>query len=336
MRSASVESVERIKAFIAWAQSTAPVRLIQRFGEDDGSVWATVIAWNALTAIFPVILALIAIAGFVLQAAGVSSDTLAKEVVAVFPSDDKSQQEALKAIKALPERAGIFLIVGLVGYLWTASNLFGAMEQAFDAVLHCGRRPFIRQKLMALGMMTVFSVLAVIGVGTSVLLPLLKQVPGVPTSVIDLLDSPLQFVIGVVSGFVLFFAIYYIVPNRRLSVSHLWPGALLAGVGFKLLTLLFPLYIHFNSGINAFGASFAFLFVMLAFFFFLGLITMLGIELNVVLFEPAARPAPSRPLPGVTPSPARGARLRGPRRVLLALLAALIGLFAFARHSSTR
>lgn len=328
--------MERVKAFIAWAQHTVPVRLIQRYGEDDGGIWATVIAWNALTAIFPVILALIAIAGFVLQAAGISPDTLAKEVVQVFPSDQKSQQEALKALTSLPERAGVFLIIGLVGYLWTASNLFGAMEQAFDVVLHCGRRPFIRQKLMALGMMAVFSVLALIGVGTSVLLPLLKQVPGVPTSVIDLLDSPLQFVVGVVSGFVLFFAIYYIVPNRRLPVSHVWPGALLAGVGFKLLTLVFPLYIKLNSGINQFGASFAFLFVTLAFFFFLGLITMLGIELNVVLFEPATRPAPSRPVPGVTPRPARGARLRGSRRLLLALLAALIGLFAFLRQPDNR
>jgi membrane protein len=325
-----------VKAFIAWAQHTVPVRLIQRYGEDDGGIWATVIAWNALTAIFPVILALIAIAGFVLQAAGISPDTLAKEVVQVFPSDQKSQQEALKALTSLPERAGVFLIIGLVGYLWTASNLFGAMEQAFDVVLHCGRRPFIRQKLMAVGMMAVFSVLALIGVGTSVLLPLLKQVPGVPTSVIDLLDSPLQFVVGVVSGFVLFFAIYYIVPNRRLPVSHVWPGALLAGVGFKLLTLVFPLYIKLNSGINQFGASFAFLFVTLAFFFFLGLITMLGIELNVVLFEPATRPAPSRPVPGVTPRPARGARLRGSRRLLLALLAALIGLFAFLRQPDNR
>jgi membrane protein len=325
-----------VKAFIAWAQHTVPVRLIQRYGEDDGGIWATVIAWNALTAIFPVILALIAIAGFVLQAAGISPDTLAKEVVQVFPSDQKSQQEALKALTSLPERAGVFLIIGLVGYLWTASNLFGAMEQAFDVVLHCGRRPFIRQKLMALGMMAVFSVLALIGVGTSVLLPLLKQVPGVPTSVIDLLDSPLQFVVGVVSGFVLFFAIYYIVPNRRLPVSHVWPGALLAGVGFKLLTLVFPLYIKLNSGINQFGASFAFLLVTLAFFFFLGLITMLGIELNVVLFEPATRPAPSRPVPGVTPRPARGARLRGSRRLLLALLAALIGLFAFLRQPDNR
>jgi membrane protein len=328
--------VERLKALLGRVQGTVPVRVVQRYGEDDGGIWATVIAWNALTAIFPIVLFLIAIAGFVLSAAGISTDTLLNGVVAVFPSDPKSQQAALKGIKGVQEKAGIFVLVGLVGYLWTASNLFGAMEMAFDSVLHCGRRPFIRQKLMAIGMMAIFSVLAVIGVATSVLLPLLSRIPGIPTSVLDLLNSPLQFAIGVASGFVLFFTLYFVVPNRRQPLKHIWPGALLAGLAFKLLTLLFPLYLQLNAGINQFGASFAFLFVMLAFFFFLGLITMFGIELNAVLFESSARPVPSRPLPGVTPIPGRGARLRGPRRALMALAAVAIGLFASSRQPGNR
>jgi len=54
--------------------------------------------------------------------------------------------------------------------------------------------------------------------------------------------------------------------------------------------------------------------VMLAFFFFLGLITMFGIELNAVLFESSARPVPSRPSRrGADPcpggAPARAAEL---------------------------
>ena len=221
--------MERLKALLGRVKGTVPVRVVQRYGEDDGGIWATVIAWNALTAIFPIVLFLIAIAGFVLSAAGMSTDTLVNAVVTIFPSDPKSQQEALKGIKGVQEKAGIFLLVGLAGYLWTASNLFGAMEMAFDAVLHCGRRPFVRQKLMAIGMMAIFSVLAVIGVATSVVLPLLSQIPGIPTPVLDLLNSPLQFAIGVAASFVLFFALYFVVPNRRQSLKHIWPGALLAG-----------------------------------------------------------------------------------------------------------
>jgi uncharacterized BrkB/YihY/UPF0761 family membrane protein len=41
-------------------------------------------------------------------------------------------------------------------------------------------------------------------------------------------------------------------------------------------------YIQLNRGINQYGSSFAFLFVLLAFFYFLGLITMLGAEVNAV------------------------------------------------------
>jgi membrane protein len=335
--SGSVKSVpESLKRLIAWARGTLPFRLVQRYGEDDGGIWATVIAWNGLTAIFPIALALVAISGFILGIVGVGNQIVISEVVQAFPRDANAQQEALAALKTIGDKPLVFALIALAGYLWTASNLFGAIEAAFDAVWHCGRRPFLRQKLMALGMMAIFSVLAVIGVGTAALLPLLRQLPNVPSSVTDLLNFPLQFAVGALAGFLLYLTIYYVVPNRKQRLSRVWPGALFAGIGFELLTLLFPLYIGLNTGINQFGKQFAFLFILLAFFFFLGLITMIGAELNVVLFESVER-QPSRPLPGVAPpAPPRGARLRGPRRLVLTLLAAAIGLFAVFRNSGGR
>ena len=321
-----------LQRLIAWATGTLPARLVQRYGEDDGGVWATVIAWNALTAIFPVALALVAITGIVLGAVGVSNQAVLDAVVKFFPSDVNAQKDAVGAIRAITDRSAVFLLLGLVGYLWTASNLFGTMETAFDAVWRCGRRNFVQQKLMGLGMMAIFSIFALIGVGTATLLPLLSQVPGMPKEITGLLNFPLQLAVGAVSGFVLFIAIYFVVPNRRQRLGRVWPGALFAGVAFEVLSLLFPLYIQLNKGINQFGKQFAFLFVLLAFFFFLGLITMFGAELNAVLFESRERVA-ARPRPGLTQTPPRGARLRGPRRALLSLLAAAIGLFAISRSS---
>jgi membrane protein len=317
------------------AQGTIPFRLVQRFGEDDGAIWATLIAWNALTAIFPIALALVAISGFILGAVGIGNQFVINEVVKVFPSDANAQQEALAALRTIGSKPLVFALIALVGYLWTASNLFGAIEAAFDAVWHCGRRPFVRQKLMALGMMAIFSVLAVVGVGTAALLPLLSQLPDVPTSITDFLNFPVQLAVGALAGFILFLTMYYVVPNRKQRPSRIWPGALFAGAGFELLTLLFPIYIKLNNGINQFGKQFAFLFILLAFFYFLGLITVLGAAINVVLFESAERQA-TRPLPGVAPAPPpRGARLRGPRRAVLTLLAAAIGLFAVSRQSGS-
>jgi len=57
-----------------------------------------------------------------------------------------------------------------------------------------------------------------------------------------------------------------------------------AGILFELVTLLFPLYLSINRGINQYGATFGLLFLLMTFFFFLGLITMIGVEVNSVIY----------------------------------------------------
>ena len=89
---------------------------------------------------------------------------------------------------------------------------------------------------------------------------------------------------GVLSGFVLFLVLYLVVPNRPLSPRQVWPGALLAGAAFEALGYVFPLYMSLNQGINAYGRTFALLFVLMFFFYVVGVITVVGAELNAVLF----------------------------------------------------
>src|SRR5439155_13593140 len=74
------------------------------------------------------------------------------------------------------------------------------------------------------------------------------------------------------------------IPNRKQAFRKVIPGALLAGILFEVITLLFPLYLALNRGINQYGATFGLLFVLMTFFFFLGLITMVGVELNSVIY----------------------------------------------------
>jgi len=204
------------------------------------------------------------------------------------------------------------------------------MEQAFDLIFHCPPRPFIRQKLMGLLMMVLFTVLAGVAIGTSALLPLLKQLPVVPASWTQSATVyVLQPVVGVISGVLLFGVLYYVVPNRRQRLGEVWPGALLGGLAFYLLTLLFPLYLSFNKGLNQYGQSFAFLFIVMNFFYFLGLITMLGVELNAVLYPvPAAQPA-ARAGPAGRPAASRRSAVR---TAVFGALAAAIGIFAFSRR----
>jgi membrane protein len=89
----------------------------------------------------------------------------------------------------------------------------------------------------------------------------------------------------------LFGMLYRVVPNLHLSLRHVLPGALVAGVALEILTYLLPLYLRINQGINAYGRTFALIFFLLFFFFLLGTITMVGAEINAVILE---RSQPSR------------------------------------------
>src|SRR5438874_3138704 len=329
--------VERGRALAGRAAGSLPGQVVRKFGEDNGPNQAVLIAWNVLFSIFPIVLAMAAVLGLLLSSTGIKADAVYQTVLAIVP-DQQGRAQALAGLDAVKRQSGLFFLVALAGFIWSGSSLFGAMEQAFDLIFHCPPRPFLRQKLMGVLMMLLFTVLAGIAIGTSALLPLLKQLPVVPASWTQSATVyVLQPVVGVSAGVLLFSVLYYVVPNRRQRLAEVWPGALLAGIAFYLLTLLFPLYLSFNKGLNQYGKSFAFLFIVMNFFYFLGLITMLGVELDAVLHPvPGEHPAKGRRAPAAG-SPAQRKAAAGPRRsaiktAVFGALAAAIGIFAFSRR----
>jgi membrane protein len=280
-------------------KESVPARVVRKFMEDQASNWAVLIAWNALFAMFPIVLVMAALLGAVLHVTGFTSKAFFQELLAVLPGS--AADTVTQALTGVKNQAGWLAVVGLLGLVWGGSALFGMMDEAFACVYRTRPRPFVRQKLMGIGMIALFTFLAGVAVLTSSLLPTLKNLPNIPYRLTHgVAPLALQVVIGVAAGFLLYLAIYFFVPNRKRAFRAVWPGALLAGSLFETITLLFPIYLSFNSGINAYGKTFGLFFVLLTFFFFVGLITMLGAELNSVLFPvPPSGPAgtPTGPVP---------------------------------------
>jgi membrane protein len=259
-----------------------PGRVIRKFLEDLAPNWAALIAWNALFAMFPIVIFAASLLGFVLRLFGQANDRVYSTIFTAIPGDSRPLLDAVSSVKS---QSGVLFIVGLVGLLWGGSALFGIIEQAFAVIYHTKPRDFIRQRLIAFGMVFLFTILVGISVATSSLLPALKHIPNIP----EFLYSGtaaflLQVLIGVAAGLILFGSIYYVIPNRKQRLQQVIPGALVSGVLFELITLVFPLYLSLNKGLNQYGATFGLLFVLMTFFFFLGLITMIGVEVNSVLY----------------------------------------------------
>jgi membrane protein len=261
---------------------TVPGHVIRKFLEDQAPNWAALIAWNALLAMFPIVIFAASLLGFALKLFGKANDVVYTTIFSAIPGD---QSELLKAVSGVKRQSGILFIVGLVGLLWGGSALFGAMEQAFALIYHTKTRDFIRQKLIAFGMVFLFTVLVGIAVATSAILPALKHIPNIPEFLYSGAAAIiLQVIVGMTAGFLLFGSIYYVIPNRKQEFRKIIPGALVAAVLFEVITLVFPLYLELNKGINQYGKTFGLFFVLMTFFLFIGLITMIGVELNSVIY----------------------------------------------------
>ncbi len=262
-----------------------PIRAIRRFLGAQGPNWATIIAWNLFFAFFPMVILAITAVGLALHDPGTRA-TVEQQVLAAFPSCHAQQAsggscQIITALNDFRTKTGVFAIVGVLGLIWTGSGLFSAIENGLNSLYPCKSRGFLKQKLMSIGMVIIFAVMALPLVASGSLLSLLQSVPGLPGwlhgGVAGLL---LQVGAGIVDASILFGAIYYVVPNRRQHVRDIIPGAITAGVVFEALTLLFPLYFRIVSNSPQWGQTFGFVFVLLFYFFLLGQIIMLGGAIN--------------------------------------------------------
>lgn len=256
-----------------------PVRVAKRYLDAQGPNWATLIAWNGLFALFPMVLIAVTVLGFVLQDP-TTAKNVEQAVVNAFPGKT-TQAQILQALEGVKDKSGVFAVVGFLGLLWSGSSLFGAMEQGLSSLYPCKPRDFLQQKLMAFGMIFLFTALAVPLVLSSALLPALQSLSFVPGF---LTGGPAALLIqvgaGIVDGALIFFAIYYVVPHRKQRLRHVWPGAIAAGVLLEGFTFLFPLYVHLAGGFNTYGATFALFFLLMTYMFFLGQITVIGGAVN--------------------------------------------------------
>ena len=263
---------------------TPPGRLVVKMGDDQAFNWAVIIAWNFLQSLFPIALVMAAVLGVGLGYIGVSSQQVYGTIASIIP-DANAQKEVFATLNTFQQKSGIFFLVGFVGLIWSGAGLFRTMEQGFAVIYHTRQRALVKGVLMSVGMVFLLTVFGGLMLVTTTLLGLLNQLPYLPTVLANgTVDFVLQVVLGVGTGFLLFLAIYYVVPNRRQDWGKVWIGAALAGVLFEGLSLLFPLYLRLTDGGSTYGKTFGLLFLLMVYFYFLGIVTMVGFEVNSLLY----------------------------------------------------
>jgi len=272
---------------------TRPFReFLTKFSNDWSMTFAGVLAYNLLTAMLPMAIALVAILGFVLGAT--KSNSIIEQVSRVFPGVAGQQNAITLAIDQLSKQAGLLAIIAVVLAIFGGSRLFITVEGCLDIVYRVRPRPFIQQNLMAFGMFILFIILIPIMVfassAPSFILNFLGQNPILSTLpfVKSVVSNPvITYIAGIIGGliaaFLLFEAIYFVVPNQHISWRNSWKGAVVSAIAMTVFLNLFPLYIQYF--LKNYAGQIGFAVILLLFFYYFAVILMLGAEVNAFFFE---------------------------------------------------
>jgi membrane protein len=283
-------------------------RTLAEFREDNLTDAAAALTYYAVLSIFPALVALIALAGLVINPQTIIKE-LTRLVSSIGPaSAAQTFREPIMSLAHGRSTAGILLIVGVASALWTASGYVGAFIRASNIIYEVEEgRSFIKlrplQMLVTLVLVVLLALVLVTLVVTGPIAAKVGSAIGAGTTVVTVWDIAKWPVLLIVVVFMIA-VLYYAAPNARLrGLKSIMPGALLAVIIWLIASAGFAYYLaHFGSYNKVYGALGAAI-ALLVWLWITNVAILLGAEVN-------AERERSRELRDGTPGAEREIQLR--------------------------
>src|SRR2546430_11358796 len=103
-------------------------RTWRRFGADPGSPLAAAISYYVLFSIIPLVTFLVAIFGYIMRDPQRQQDAM-NRIMQTLPL---GQNFVLDSIRSAANQTGTLTVIGLIGLIWAASGMFGAIREALN------------------------------------------------------------------------------------------------------------------------------------------------------------------------------------------------------------
>jgi uncharacterized BrkB/YihY/UPF0761 family membrane protein len=246
--------------------------VVKKFGDDDANLLAVALAWYGFTAIYPLLLIVVTTLGYI----GVASlgDTVV-HTLHQFPviGTDFNPANGSSNLHGSPWAAA----VGIVGLLYGAQGVTQTAEHAMARAWNTPRADlpgFLPRLLRSLVGLFVISVAFLLN----------AMIGGFATAQSNAL---LRFALIALLGLLnvgMFFAGFWALTPRFERRRELLPGAVLAGIGFTLLTSIGTGLVQhqLRNSSNTYGA-FASIIGVVTYLLLLATLTLYSAELNPVL-----------------------------------------------------
>jgi membrane protein len=258
-------------------------RTLREFKEDDLSLLAAALTYYAILALFPALLVLLSLLGL---AGSGTVDTLLTNIGSLAPSATRTViTNAVHNLQSSNKAAGVALIFGLAGALWSASGYVGGFMKAANIIYEVeeGRKFWKLKPIQIFATLVVVLLSAIVVIAVVVTGPIAEKAGNIvgagstAVTVFNIAKWPvIAFVVAQIFAF-----LYWISPNvKQPGYRWLSPGGLLAVVLWVIASALFAFYVaNFGSYSKTYG-SMAAVIIFLVWLWITNLVMLLGLEFN--------------------------------------------------------
>jgi membrane protein len=267
--------------------------------------FAAALSYYFVMAFFPALIALAAIVAYL--PVPDLFNTIVGTLARVVPPESMGLIRRIVADVITPSR-GALLSFGLVGTIWTCSSGFAAMIEALNVAYDVPEtRPWWKTRLLAIELIFIIGTLVTLAFTFMILGPrfgefLANQLGVAP--VFAMLWPVLRYVLAITFIVIAVDALYFLAPNLKQRFFQILPGAVLAVVGWILLSDGLSIYLHkfahLNKTYGVLGGGIAFLIWL----YWSGFLILLGAELNSEIIQvrgdgtlPLKQPPPEKVKP---------------------------------------
>ncbi len=260
-------------------------RTFSEFQDDNLTDWAAALTYYGLLALFPALIALVSIVGLVID-----PQTLTDALTDVI--EDLGPESAVDTFKgpidtiANSDRTGVvFLIVGVVGALFSASGYVGAFGRASNEIYETeeGRpvhklRPL--QMLITLAMVLLLALVLVALVVSGPIARAVGEALGVGDTGLTVWNVA-KWPVLLVVVLLMIAVLYYTAPNAKLpKFQWVSPGSVLAVLAWILASGLFALYVANFGSYNKTYGTLGGVVTLLIWMWLTNIAVLFGAELN--------------------------------------------------------
>jgi membrane protein len=248
-----------------------PLAVVKKFGDDSGGSLAALVAYYGFFSLFPLLLVMTTILGFVLQGNPSLQRDVENSVVGQIPVI--GDQLKLHSLTGSVSSLVIGLVISLLGGLGVTVAAQNAFDQVW-AVPRKDRSNFLKSRLRGLALITALGLLFVIA----------TVVTGFTSGISGPIGKIAAVLVGFVVNLALFAGAFRFLTARTVPMRCLWVGVVVGALFWTVLQFFGGLYInHVVRRASLVGGQFALVLGLLVWLHLGAQMTLYAAEINVVL-----------------------------------------------------